>query len=58
MIEKWNGVLHSLCGFENDREDGWGSDFNFILSNGTRSTQIDYLAPTDYTEMMPADALN
>ena len=32
--------------------------FNFILSNGTRSTQRDEGYPTKYTHMIPADTLN
>ena len=32
--------------------------FNFILSNGTRSTQRDEKYPTKYTQMIPAGALN
>jgi hypothetical protein len=58
MIEKWNGVLHSLAGFENDEKDGSGLYFNFILSNGTRSTQRDDWAPTKYTFMIHKKALN
>ena len=57
MIEKWNGVLYSLCGFENNREDGEGQKFNFVLSNGDRSTQRDEIAPTKYTHMIPKEAI-
>ncbi len=39
MIEQWRGVLHFLAGLENGREDGEGVNFNFIMSNGDRSTQ-------------------
>ncbi len=56
MIEKWNGVLHYICGFENDEQDGEGGHFNFVLSNGTRSTQR--CEDTDYYDhMIPADAI-
>ncbi len=58
MIEKWNGVIDSLVGFENNYKDGTSFCFNFILSNGTRSTQRDDWAPTKYTFMIPTDALN
>ena len=55
---KNNGALHTLAGFENEYEDGEGYFFNFILSNGTRSTQRDERYPTNYTYMIPKDALN
>ena len=58
MMREWRGALHTLAGFENTCYDGAGWDFNFILSNGTRSTQRDVYNPTDYTFMIPADALN
>ncbi len=58
MMREWRGVIHTLIGFENNEVDGKGSRYNFILSNGTRSTQRDDWAPTKYTHMMPADALN
>jgi len=58
MIEKWNGVLYSLCGFENNLPNGKGEHFNFVLSNGTRSTQRDEGRLTNHTFMIPADALN
>ncbi len=51
-------MLHRLIGFENDWKNGEGSFFNFILSNGTRSTQRDEEYQTDHTFMIPADALN
>ncbi len=41
MMREWRGVLHTLVGFGNNREDGTGAYYNFILSNGTRSTQRD-----------------
>ncbi len=58
MMREWRGVLHTLAGFENIRVDGASCFFNFILSNGTRSTQRDELWPTDYSFMIPADALH
>ncbi len=45
-----------LIGFENNEEDGTGVDFNWILSNGTRSTQRDEDLKY-YDHMIPADAL-
>ena len=42
MMEKWNGVLYSLAGFESDVQDGKGEYLNFVLSNGDRSAQIDW----------------
>ncbi len=39
MVEKWNGVLHSLSGFENNEPYGVVNYFNFVLSNGDRSNQ-------------------
>ncbi len=57
MINFWCGELHYLTGFENNRGDGEGVAFNLILSNGDRSTQRDYHRPTEFTHMMPADAL-
>jgi hypothetical protein len=50
-----------LIGFENDKENGKGNCFNWILSNrskGTRSAQRDEDRPTKYDHMIPADALN
>jgi hypothetical protein len=58
MMREWRGVLPTLIGFENNEKDGKGNSFNFILSNGTRSTQRDKKYPTKYTHMMPADAHN
>ena len=46
-----------LIGFENGREDGTGSRFNWIFSNGDRSTQRDKDC-TYYDHMIPKDALN
>jgi hypothetical protein len=59
MVEKWNGVLYSLSGFEISLPDGEGVHLNFVLSNGARSTQI---AQRDddlyyFDHMIPADAL-
>ncbi len=52
------GTISQLVGFENSDEDGLEPSFNFILSNGTRSTQKDVDYPTKYTHMIPADAIN
>jgi hypothetical protein len=49
-IEKWGKVLHTLTGVENGNENGRGSRFRWILSNGTRSNQTD---KTFYDHMMP-----
>ena len=57
MIREWRGALHTLAGFENNSEDGEGGAFNFILDNGTRSTQYDEDDETDYTHMIQADAI-
>ena len=46
-----------LTGFENFREDGTDTTMNFVLSNGDRSKQRDASHPTDYTHMIPKDAL-
>ena len=53
-----SGRIHTLVGFENNRKDGKSNCFNFNLDNGTRSTQRDEHNPTNYTLMIPADALN
>ncbi len=52
-----NGDVNFLAGFENDQECGTGSCFNFILSNGCRSTQKDKKHNTKYTHMIPRGAL-
>ncbi len=46
-------MVNFLTGFENDKADGTGTNFNFILSNGDRSKQIDDNYSTKYTHMMP-----
>ena len=51
-------MIPTLIGFENNKQSGIGFCFNFILSNGTRSTQSHEQYPTKYTHMIPADALN
>ena len=51
-----SGDFNFLAGFENDR-DGTGIYFNFIMSNGCRSSQSDrawHWPHHDY--MMPKDA--
>ncbi len=57
ILNKWlkTRALHTLVGFEDF--NGTGDLFNFILSNGTRSTQRDGVH-TYYDIMLPADALN
>ncbi len=57
MMRTRRGLLHTLVGFQN-RQSGGGYFFNFILSNGARSTQRDKSYPTDHTFMIPADAIN
>ncbi len=47
-------VIQHICGFE--ISDGTARRFNFILSNGDRSSQIDRGFQTKYTHMIPADA--
>ena len=47
-----------MIGFESNKKDGTGGHFNFILENGTRSTQRDVKSPTKDTFMIPEDALN
>ena len=49
-----SGVLHSLCGLEHESGHGKGKRYNFILSNGQRSTERDNYHPTDFTFMIPA----
>jgi hypothetical protein len=60
LLQEWfkTRTISQLAGFENNEQDGEGDAFNFILSNGTRSTQYDEDSPTDYTHMIPTDALN
>ncbi len=58
MLSKYEAALHTLVGFENNTEKGIGPFYNFIMSNGTRSTQRDEDYPTEYSFMMPKDALN
>ncbi len=57
MMREWRGMLHTLVGFENDKADRNGFLFNFILSNGTRSTQRDE-GETYYDHMIARDALH
>ncbi len=59
ILQEWfkTRALHTLIGFENNSEDGDCFVFNFILSNGDRSTQRD--EGCKYIDhMIPADALN
>ncbi len=57
MMRGWRGWLYTLVGFENDGFFGYDLHFNFILSNGTRSTQRDE-GLTYYDHFIPTDALN
>jgi len=52
MIAKWPGVIYTLAGFEKETQKNNDCYFNFILSDGTRSTQRDENWPTNYTFMM------
>ena len=45
-----------LAGFGNDKQNGTGFVFKFILSNGKKSTLRDN--QTVYDHMIPKDALN
>ena len=60
ILQEWfkTKTISQLIGFENDSQNGEGVDFNFILSNGTRSTQRDEEYPTNHIHMIPADALH
>ncbi len=60
ILQEWynSRAINQLVGFENDHKDGTGNLFNFILSNGTRSTQRDKNHPTKYTHMIPAETLH
>ena len=59
ILREWRktGVINQLVGFKNNHATGKGDIFNFILSNGTRSTQRDEKYPTKYTHMIPKDAI-
>ena len=46
-----------LSGFENANENGLSSCINVVLSNGDRSKQRDPGYPTDFTHMIPEDAI-
>ncbi len=60
ILNEWlkTRALHTFVGFENNFRCGKGKLFNFILSNGTRSTQRDEEDPTKYTFKIPAYVLN
>ena len=47
-----NGVMYFLTGFENDQPDGRGLYFNFVFSNGERSSLKDKNL-NFFTHMMP-----
>ena len=52
------GELYRLAGFYNDRSDGAGCNFNFIVYNDSRSTRRYEEKPAYYTFMLPKDAPN
>ncbi len=56
MVREWRGVLHTLVGLAGNK-DGNREYFNFILSNGTRSTQRDGDLKY-YDHMIPDNAIN
>ncbi len=60
FLQEWfkTRAIIQLVGFENNNKNGTGCHFNFILSNGTRSTQRDARNPTYFTHFIPKDALN
>jgi hypothetical protein len=60
ILEEWSktGTISQLVGFEKSWDSGTDCLFNFILSNGARSTQRDEDVPTKYDHMIPADALH
>ncbi len=53
MIDQCHGFIYHLTGFENSAVDGKAAYFNFVFSNGSRSTQ----KGTFHTHMIPANAL-
>ncbi len=55
MLSK-NGAPHTIVGLENSLNGISGINFNFILSNGSRSAQRDE-AKTYYDYMIPKDAI-
>jgi len=48
------GEIPYITGFENDKENGVGCSFDFILSNGQRSNQRDS-GSNYFSHMIPAD---
>ena len=60
FLNEWckTRTISQLTGFETHFKDGTGRSFNYILSNGNRSTQRDDFKPTNFPHMIPADALN
>jgi len=48
------GKRHYLVGFENNIKNATGNRFNFVLSNGLRSTQKDENCLTSYDFILPA----
>jgi len=59
ILREWRktGVINQLVGFKNNHATGKGDIFNFILSNGARSTQLTGRKQTGYNFMIPAGAL-
>lgn len=47
-----------LKGVKNNLSDGSGARFNWVLSNGNKSNQMDDDWPTDYPHMMPEQVPN
>jgi len=46
-----------LAGFESDRENGDSPVFNFVMSNGDRSSKVKNSATTKYKIMIPDSVL-
>jgi hypothetical protein len=60
ILEEWfkSRAINQLVRFANNRVNATGKYFNFILSNGTWSTQRDKKhRQTNYTFIIPADAI-
>jgi hypothetical protein len=59
ILQEWFKLkaINQLFGFENNRQDGKGMAFNFILSNGLRSKQRENNYSTEHTFMIPKDAI-
>ncbi len=66
ILQEWfkTGTMSQLVGFETEREDAKWCAFNFIMSNGTRSSaqrdehvDSDEDWPPRYDHMIPKDAI-